>query len=293
MRVSDTVRQCVLFIGIRDVSGAVRFGGTAFVVSVPGEIDKARRFPYLVTAKHVIGKIREMIGSGTFVIRANSTHRGSVEFDAGLDHWAYHPDESVDVAVSIFAPPIDLSLDVTFIPIDNFLTDDDISKRAIGAGDEVFMTGLFTKAPGAAKNMPVVRMGNIALMPDEKIPHGTVPIDAYLIEGRSIGGLSGSPAFVSETVRIAYPPEPNAKQEFMWVSGRTYFMGIVRGHWDAPPGNVFPQMMEKVNMGISVVVPAKKIKEILDSPEQKQLRKTAEEEQMLSQLKPMPRQCSM
>lgn len=285
MRVSDTVRDCALFVGVRDhLSGNVRYGGTAFLVSVPGESDTKRRFPYLVTAKHVTDRLRDLIGSGgTFIIRANLTDGTSVQFEAGFGHWTEHSDKSVDCAVSIFAPPLELALATRHVPLENFLTDDDIHERSIGAGDEVFITGLFTRAPGAERNMPIVRMGNIALMPPEKITHKGELIDAYLIEGRSIGGLSGSPAFVSETVRIAYPPPlAGKKQEFMWLPGQTYFLGLVRGHWDAPEEKGFAGLEDRVNMGIALVVPAKKIREILDKPDQKELRRLQEEELLRS-----------
>jgi hypothetical protein len=48
--------------------------------------------------------------------------------------------------------------------------------------------------------------------------------------------------------------------------GRIYFLGSMIGHWDAPTGFSFPDH-EAVNMGISPMVPAHKIREILMQPE--------------------------
>jgi hypothetical protein len=280
MRVSDTVRKCALFVGIDAANGEIVYGGTAFIVSVPGERKQQYGFTYAVTARHVIEKIQQEIGSRPFVIRGNKTDGTSVLFNAAIDQWFFHPDPSVDIAVSIFAPPPGLKLDIRHIPLDNFITDDDIKKNAIGAGDEVFMTGLFTKAVGSSQNMPIVRMGNIALMPSELIPHGGVPIEAYLIEARSIGGLSGSPAFVSATVTIPYDiPNMPKKWALLWLTGQSFFLGLVRGHWDVLPNRSLLEA-EKVNMGISVIVPAKKIMEALYLPEQVEMRKKIEEERM-------------
>lgn len=277
MRVSDSVRKNVVFIGVRNhIKQAIDFGGTGFLVRVPGELQQGRGFVYLVTAKHVTEKIKDMIGDATFVVRANTTGGSSVEFEARFDHWSYHPDDSVDVAVSIFAPPPEIALDTMSVPISSFLTDEDIRDHSIGAGDEVFMTGLFTVAPGTARNMPLVRMGNVALMPEEKIRHGGMLIDAYLVEGRSIGALSGSPAFVSATVMMPYRSSVGSSEEQVWLSGQSFFMGLVRGHWDDPPSPAFPAASEKVNMGISIVVPAKRIKDIINSIEQKELRRAIE-----------------
>lgn len=275
MRVSDTIRKSTLFIGIRDEAGEINYGGTAFLVMVPGEQHNGS-FAYLVTAKHVLDQIKKESADGSFVVRANLVNGQSIIFNADIDHWFYHEDKDVDVAVSIFAPPPDVeNLDTRFIPIENFLTESDIKNYGIGSGDEVFMGGLFVKAAGELQNMPIVRMGNIALMPKEKIPHGYKLIDAYLIEGRSIGGLSGSPAFVSATVKIAMPP--SNPQKFYFAPGQSFFLGLVRGHWDVPPKLSLVEA-EKVNMGISVVVPANKIKDILYQPEQIELRKRMEEE---------------
>ncbi len=80
-----------------------------------------------------------------------------------------------------------------------FATDEIIKDQNIGLGDEVFITGLFGYVAGSQKNIPIVRVGNIAMMPDEKVPTEGEPMEAYLIEARSMGGLSGSP--VSESGR--------------------------------------------------------------------------------------------
>jgi hypothetical protein len=273
MRVSDTIRKSTLFIGIRDQVGEITYGGTAFLVTIPGE--RKGSFSYLVTAKHVLDQIKKQSADGSFAVRANLVNGESVLFDADIGHWFYHDDKDIDVAVSIFSPPIEIhkTLDARFIPISNFLTEDNIKTFGIGSGDEVFMTGLFVNAAGTFQNMPIVRMGSIALMPSEKISHGGKLIDAYLVESRSIGGLSGSPAFVSATIRVAYPSKP---QQFYWVPGQSFFLGLVRGHWDILPNRALLEA-EKVNMGISVVVPAAKIKELLYTQEQIELRKRVEE----------------
>lgn len=74
----------------------------------------------------------------------------------------------------------------------------DIEAHAIGIGDEVLMVGLFTKRYGYRKNIPIVRGGIISAMPEEPIEDQETGnlYDAYLIEIRSIGGLSGSPVIV-------------------------------------------------------------------------------------------------
>jgi hypothetical protein len=49
-----------------------------------------------------------------------------------------------------------------------FVTESVIHERRIGPGDLVFMVGLFTRMTGKRKNFPIVRIGNMAMMPSEK-----------------------------------------------------------------------------------------------------------------------------
>ena len=76
------------------------------------------------------------------------------------------------------------------------MTEKVIKENEIEVGEEVFVTGLFSHHHGQSKNIPIVRVGNISAMPEEKIQTKEHLMDAYLIEARSIGGLSGSPVFV-------------------------------------------------------------------------------------------------
>jgi hypothetical protein len=56
--------------------------------------------------------------------------------------WWYHPtDNSVDVAVTPWSPPDFVECET--IPIKMFVTDELIASQSLGAGDEVFIVGLF------------------------------------------------------------------------------------------------------------------------------------------------------
>jgi len=240
--------------------------GTAFFVGMPSEKLEDVAYVYLVTAKHVARPLQQQ----EFLIRVNDTGGTATFVRSGDVRWWFHPsDESVDVAVLAWAPPE--YVEYKRVPISVFLTDEIIQSRSIGTGDEVFITGLFIHLAGSARNLPIVRMGNIAMMPDEPVPTRMGSIDAYLIEARSIGGLSGSPAFVRETVSTGI--------------GGFYLLGLMHGHWDIPPearDDDVPQADEdaqaKVNMGIAVVVPATKILEVLNQPALVEKRKTRDEE---------------
>jgi hypothetical protein len=142
----------------------------------------------------------------------------------------------------------------------------------IGIGDEIFATGLFTPAPGKSRNEPIVRHGNIAMMPQEQIQTELGYADVYLVEARSIGGLSGCPVFVRPTVRLPQPTaDCHTKNVFAVGHGAT-LLGLMHGHWDIKESDlnkVFISHDRKhgVNLGIGVVVPAHKILETLNRPE--------------------------
>jgi hypothetical protein len=268
MRVPDRMLNCVGFVAHDEVS--IKYGGTAFLVAVPGDLNNA--YLHLVTAQHVA----EMVEHGPFIVGMNNRQGAPVQLKGGGAKWFYHPTEkdSVDVAVTPFAPNPNLDLDVEWIPEKLFALPDRIAEYGIGIGDEISVAGLFTRFHGASKHFPIVRTGNIAMMPTDKVPvKGFSNMDAYLAEGRSIGGLSGSPVFVRNSVQL--PPTKSAKGDTLRFMGYgpLHFLGLMHGHWDLPPSFNKTEQAEAVNMGISIIVPAKKILEVLYHPELVQMRK--------------------
>jgi hypothetical protein len=266
MRVPDQISKCVLFVGLPDMPEP-EYRGTAFVVTVPGT--QSNHFAFAVTARHVA----EHLQGKEYYIRANRRGGSAVALKGRpSDPWWFHPTEKddVDAAVTLFSPSELSQLSVEHVPIAMFADHATIEVKHLGVGDEVFITGLFTKITETTRNLPIVRTGTVALMPGEKIPWRDRYIDAYLIEARSIGGLSGSPVFIRETLAIHVADHPiiAGRDSGRWVHGlgQIYFFGSLIGHWDVPEG-FSPTQAEAVNMGIAPVVPAQKIREIILQPE--------------------------
>jgi hypothetical protein len=294
MRVPENALKCVCFVGLADVhpeaekGWKVSLGGTAFFVWHQSEFDPMFAHVYLVTAKHVAAAIQ----GRNFVVRMNSKDQEQAIWVQGRreDRFYFHPtDPSVDVAVIPYGPARD-KFDYEPLPTTMFLTDEIVRSGSVGPGDEVFLTGLFVHFAGSKKNIPIVRYGNIAMLPTEKVPTKIGDIDAYLIEARSIGGLSGSPAFVRETVNITIDEEGKG-EIFSAPSGRgTYLMGLMHGHWDIPPQakNDMRTTDEEgqVNMGIAIVVPATKILEVINQKELTEIRRESAAERKKKQPKP-------
>jgi hypothetical protein len=217
MLVPDVVRKSVIFLGKKHPKDEeIRVGGTAFVVAIP-RFPLERAFVYLVTAKHCIDDIKRLsaegLADGKVYLRINSKTAALPPVETDPDEWFFHPTEpeKVDVAVYPILSGYD-GWDVqNFVlkPDDSYVTSKIIEDEKIGPGDEVFIAGLFTKHSGKTKNIPIIRIGNIAAMAEEPVyPRWCPghPMEAYLIEARSIGGLSGSPVFVNVGTRagIAY-----------------------------------------------------------------------------------------
>ncbi len=267
MRVPDEIKKCVVFFGLKH-SEKVDFKATGFFVHI--KLDETRYFIYLVTAKHVAKKLE----GKDFVIRVNTKDGKSVGFHSPANtaiKWHYHPtDEAADVAVFQWLPPSEANADYMHLPAEMFLTKETLIQNDIGIGDEVCIIGLFTFHEGYSKNHPMLRIGNIAMIPDEPVETDDGKVEAYLIEARSIGGLSGSPVFV---VREAQYPDMKIHRE--WI-----LMGLVQGHWKLD-GDKINDLTEldangkphKVNMGIAIVTPAQKILDILSCEELFSIRK--------------------
>jgi hypothetical protein len=273
MRIPDRLLKCVGFVSRYepdDEGGSrLRFGGTAFIVGVlmDGNVGLA----HLVTAKHVA----EAIEPGEAVITMNAKDEMSRSLRTGSQKWFYHPTEkdSVDVAVMPFGSPRFHEYDIEWIPEGIFATDQRIAEFEIGLGDELVIIGLFTRFFGTTVLTPIVRTGNIAMMPKDKLPTRSFgDMEAYLAEGRSIGGLSGSPVFVRNTVKT---PVQTMDGQLKHLSGlgQSHLLGLVHGHWDLPVSFSTAEQVEAVNMGVSIIVPAKKILETLHNPELAALRK--------------------
>jgi hypothetical protein len=209
---------------------------------------------FLVTAKHVALQL----GTEVTVLMNLKPDKGG---GAGAIHitkapWLFHSDASIDIAL-LRMPPTILEFDAKWLVESDFLTDADIHANVMAVGNEVQIIGLFSRVPGKASISPVVRTGNVAMFPPEKIPSQIGDIEAYLIEARSLGGMSGSPVFCRSTIAV------NTDVGQMCGTGPGKLMGVVHGHWGIPVQDEAAKA-QHVNLGLAIVIPAKLIPEIID-----------------------------
>jgi len=264
VRVPDVVLRSVAFIGDATdeesvgLSGDLR--GTGFFVCVPFKSSQLStyRMAYFVTAGHVA----KALSDKWIYFLVNKRGGGITTMVPLSTHWLTHPtDKTADVAVL----PLELNPDADIKCIslmDNFVRPFDFNSQNVGVGDEVFITGLFTQAPGQSRLMPIVRHGNIAMLPTEQIQTELGYADVYLVEARSIGGLSGSPVFVRSA---------DFRSEGLDSTRGMKLLGLMHGHWDIRESemnkpSIIHDRQRGVNLGIAMVVPSDKIWETINSP---------------------------
>jgi hypothetical protein len=285
MRLPDEILKSVVFIGKKRVDGEIRYGGTGFLLYLTHiEEGKPFHFGYLVTANHVSEQIR----GGVFYIRVNQKSGQAAEdvplnWDQGEEVvWHTHPnDAQADVAITPIHPQKEH--DVLMLPTEELvISDDRRNDLGIGVGDEVFMVGLFSYVKGKARSIPIVRVGNIAMFPDERVKvktptQETLEVEGFLVEARSIKSASGSPVFARRTISIEKTFHKLGTNIFETVgvtAATLYLIGLVCAHWDIKPGETIEVAPTgSVNVGIAVIIPAQKILDILYGPELTDLRR--------------------
>ena len=251
------------------------FGGTGFVVSVKSEKNPEVVTLYGVTNWHVA--VRE----GCSVIRLNNSD-GSVDIrEHDPSDWLFDP--QYDLAVIPLQPSEGMR--VSQVRAEDLVALDD----DIGIGDDVFMVGRFIDHDGVASNKPAIRFGNISIDPTPIVQPNKQVADCYCVDVHSRSGFSGSPVFVYNQTTGRFYPENEGRP-----NPRPLFLKLLGIHWGQ-----FPEEWEIVDgkgrliadgadgmdsqyikglSGMTCVLPAWRIMELLNHPELLEHRKMVENE---------------
>ena len=184
-RIPDALLQSVGFLypSTEAAVSGERAGGTAFLVEVKaaGELTTL-----VVTNIHVAA-------GGCHSLRLNRRSSGFQVL--AVSDWVFHPDGD-DIAVARIDLPEDCA-ESALLWTDIAATRPRLDELNVSVGDEVLMVGRFVAHDGRVRNAPLVRFGNIAMMPGEPVLDGRdAKVEAFLVEMRSLSGFSGSPVFV-------------------------------------------------------------------------------------------------
>jgi len=247
--------------------------GTAFIVGypVPGHADQF--VPLVVTARHVIGDHRVVLGR--FNTRDGSA-TATIEYDidamkASGDYWE---PEDAGVDIVVFRTRNFQTTAFELLPLDLIASREDFQAAAIQATDRVIYPSLLVNFMGTARNYPITRSGSIALIPDEAVPIryrvGSHEVETrqevILIDGTAVAGHSGSPVFLSPGPRLV-------GGVFDAEDSRPLLLGVLHGFYPTVAGGLgpvptsadAPQPGFSENSDVAIVFPSWKLREILES----------------------------
>jgi hypothetical protein len=275
MRLPNRILSTAFLLGFK--KEMPHYAGTGFVVAVPGAHGNSHL--YLVTAKHVAQKME----CCPIIMGFNYRDGSKALLEADNVHWYLHPTEAsaVDAAVTPFAPAqLDL-LDLEPVPEHLLASSERMRKASIGVGDEITAISMFTRFSYEDRHLPIVRTGSLAMLPTVHIPvKNFEPMEAYIAE---IEGLSGSPIWVRPTAYFnAAQKDGGEEKPSVSFNGDTdmTFLGLLHGQWEvskrAMEGHNV-QYAENMISGMSIIVPAHKILEVINQPELATMRKRNDE----------------
>ena len=240
LRISENARKCVVFFGIggagpMDNAGVpltISYGGTGFLIA---HHQDGVNVPYLITCRHVAKLLSK---HSEFYVRANTIGGESYTLPVKKMEWAYHPDQTVDLAAASYSLPTHI-FDVIYFRLDAQTTVlGDKAKSLVYCGEPISLIGLFRLHPGKQRNISFVHTGNVAVLPDEfeRIPmrdrttNETIHAQVYLVEAQTLDGLSGSPAFVHEIIDLPdFDSDFGSKPEIRTAFGAVRLLGIYTG----------------------------------------------------------------
>jgi len=254
----------------RDAESGANWGGSGVLVGF-GAI-KSRVHLYAATNTHVAEQCP--------VIRLIKHSKGSTEpyiLVGTADDWWFHPDGD-DLAIRSLGMWPDYA--VSYVSHRLLIARDNVRPFMLGPGDDCLMIGRYINHDLQQFDRPTVRFGNIAMLPERIYQEErTFHQESFLVDMRSHSGFSGSPVFV-------YYEEPRNRWggsdgPVSGAMGKTWLLGIDWGHlpiWTDIREGRQTVGRAAVSGGMAGVVPAWKLRELLDEKERKMERSKAEEE---------------
>ncbi len=268
--IPEKVEKCVAYICVPNDKETTPIG-TGFFISYIYESLPDKYYVFLVTARHVVidenGNIRPRL-----FLRMNDKASGhSTDYDdIKANLWFFHEEyQSVDIAVHPLLPS---KADFLYVKSEDIVTDNFMKEKNIGIGDDIFYVGLLSYLSGKDRIAPIVRFGRLSLRTDEKTVDGKF---YHFIDAGNIPGHSGSPVFLWAT--------PARTSNVLAAGPRIFGLyGIVSGMIEynkrlqvtmPKETTVRPVPIDARSGGITAVVPAKYLIEILNSKQIRNLLK--------------------
>jgi hypothetical protein len=267
-RIHDSYLDCVLYLyKSRDQAiRGERRGGTGFLVGILSEVNPNVVFIYAVTNRHVVQ-------NGSLFIRLNTQDGATDVLESAIGHWQFSADQDIAVA------PIRMANNhrFKFVPTSRFLTKQILIDERIGPGDDVFLVGRFMNHEGRQCNTPTVRFGHLSMMPLDPVGHSSNQShsqESFLADVHAIAGYSGSPVFLCVRVididgnNIRVGPKSSLDPWLLGVEWR--YLNQDDPEWGPVARGV------RENSGMTAIVPAWRLHDLLHIPELAAVREAEE-----------------
>jgi hypothetical protein len=240
--------------------------GTGSIVSVESEAINGLRWPYVVTAHHVI---KNQVEIGLEI--ADPLTHGEIFSPVPCDDWR-QPLSGVDLAVAPFPQALvpryqGVHLEDHFVP----------ENTVVPLGGQIYYVGVF-----APLNVPMCRPANLGAL-DVEIRKDEYAYRADLVDCRSYGGFSGSPCFATIEYAVLdeplgplpgqLPREDGSLPKLGQVAHLASFCGIFTAHFSdevAAAGIVS-------RYGVGVMLPCDYVRDALMTDEMRKERTVADE----------------
>src|SRR5579883_3293419 len=165
MRVHPSYLDCVFFVGFRDKKDQINFVGTAFLIA-----RENGAYEYLVTARHVIAGIIQNSKDGKVLLRVNGSSNAVHLIETHFSEWLNtKTDKPIDVSVCPWHIKKHYQINYKSVPETILIRARMHNPPDVNIGDDIFVTGLFVSHFGQNRNIPVIRMGTIAMIPGEPV----------------------------------------------------------------------------------------------------------------------------
>lgn len=277
MRLPGKILRTACLLGFKKETP--HYAGSGLVVAVPGA--RGDSHFYLVTSKSVA----ERMDCCPILIGLNYKDGRKAILEADTLPWYFHPTETiaVDAAVTPFAATNWDLLDIEPVPERLFASGEMTRNGSIAVGDEITAVSAFTRFSWEDdRHFPIVRTGHLSMIPTLRLPvRHSEPMDAYVAE---IAGLSGSPIWTQPTAGLYTAQKEDGQTNpspQLDDGANVIFLGLLHGTWEVPDGAMKGQTApytKNMTSGMSIIVPAHKILEVINQPELASLRKKNDEQ---------------
>ena len=292
-RIPPLVLNSVFFLykTEEDAKAGSEVGGTGFIVALPTVVP-GYSFTYFVTNWH------NVLRDGCSVVRLDTVGGTPDIFTFEPSEW--HFSTKYDIAVIHDSRIVPNFHRVAVVGKGLFLTKELKEQEKMGPGEDVFMVGRFVDYQGLKHNVPAVRFGNISMDPVPMEQPNGARADSYCIDMHSRSGFSGSPVFLYRTLgfNLDYSAPMSGSHNNLWLLGIHWGQfpekwelnsrGKLRytdreSHSSLPLGE---RDIEGLS-GMTCVLPAWSILEVLNMPELKVMRDT-ENAKLVAELGDIP-----